>query len=76
MEDQEKKLAEVVNFLKFENETSLTWPWVIPVGTLIQSEELLLSIALVIHVDETGSCDTEELYDAIDRIVGINPMIS
>lgn len=75
MEDQEKKLAEVIDFLKFEDETSSIWPWAISAEILIQSEELLLSIASAIHVDETGSCATEELYDAIDRIVGINPII-
>ena len=73
--DESKRLEAIVDFVTFEDETSLIWPWAIPAEDILQNQETLLKIAAAIHFDDTGSCDTDELYDAIDRIVGINPVL-
>lgn len=72
----ESKLREaIVDFVTFEDETSLIWPWAIPAEDILQNEETLLKIEAAMRLDETGYCDTDNLYDAIDRIVGINPVL-
>ncbi len=73
--DESKRLEAIIDFVTFEDETSLIWPWAIPAEDILQNQETLLKIAAAIHFDETGSCDTDELYDAIDQIVGINPVL-
>lgn len=73
----ESKLREAIaGFVTFEDETSLIWPWAIPAEDILQNEETLQKIAAIIHLDEAGCCDTDELHDVIDRIVGINPVLS
>lgn len=73
----ESKLREAIaDFVTFEDETSLIWPWTIPAEDILQNEETLQKIAAIIHLDEAGCCDTDELHDVIDRIVGINPVLS
>lgn len=73
--DESKRIEAIVDFVTFEDETSLIWPWAIPAEELLQNQETLLKIASAIQLDETGRCDTDELYDAIDQIVGINPVL-
>lgn len=71
------KLREAIaDFVTFEDETSLIWPWAIPAEDILQNEETLQKIAAIIHLDETGCCDTDELHDVIDRIFGISPVLS
>lgn len=73
--DETKRLEAIVDFVNFEDETSLIWPWAVPAEELLQDKEVLLKIAEAVYFDETGCCDTDELHDAIDRIVGINPVL-
>lgn len=65
----------IIDFIQFEDATSLIWPWAVSADTLLKSEPLLQAIEKAVHFDSAGQCDTDELYWAIDRIVGVNPVI-
>lgn len=63
----------IVDFLRFEESTSTIWPWALPADEILQNEELLRKVEKAVSFDSQGSCDTDELYDALDRVIGVNP---
>lgn len=71
----QKRLKSITDFVAFEAETSTTWPWALPAEKLLQSDEKLLTVAQSIHLDDDDACDTDEMYDALDRVFGINPTL-
>ena len=66
----------IADFLQFEESTSAIWPWALPADEILQNEELLRKVEKAVSFDSQGSCDTDALYDALDRIVGINPALN
>ena len=42
---------------------------------ILQNEEILQKIAVTVRSDISGKCDTDELYDTISEIVGVNPTL-
>ena len=73
--DESKRIKAIIDFINFEDETSLIWPWAVPAEDLLQNKATLLNIAEAVYFDESGCCDTDELYDAIGQMVGINPAL-
>ena len=65
----------ITDFIQFEDATSVIWPWAASAEALLQNETLLLEVEKTVCFDESGNCDTDELYAAMDRIAGINPAI-
>ncbi len=60
----------IMNFVNFENETSIIYPWA------ISAEDIITK-----HIDEiekecNGNNDTDIIYEAIDKICGTNPKIN
>lgn len=70
---QEKARQAIIDFINFEDETSQIWPWAISAEELVLSEVTLQKIAKALQPDETGDYDTDEVYDAISHIAGVNP---
>lgn len=70
-----KRLENIVDYVNFEAETSIIWPWAIPAEELLQRREELLAVAETIHLDADGCCDTDEMYEALERIFGANPVL-
>ena len=72
---EEKARQAIIDFINFEDETSQIWPWAISAEDLVLSEVTLQKIAKALHPDEAGDYDTDELYDAISHIAGVNPKL-
>lgn len=63
----------IIEFIRFEESTSAIWPWALSGEEIMRDSSLLKEVERSIHFDETGGCDTDELYEALDRIAGVNP---
>lgn len=63
----------ILDFIKFEAETAVVWPWAMPAEKMLQDEAFLSTLEEAVTFDESGSCDTEALYEAIDKLAGVNP---
>lgn len=60
----------IVNFISFEGATSIIYPWAI-------SPEIIIQDYLEkIEKECNGHDDTDTIYDAIDKICGVNPVVS
>jgi len=68
--------AAIVDFIRFEESTAVTWPWAVSAEDLLQNEEILLELEKVVDYDKKSGFDTEKLYDALDQIIGINPALA
>lgn len=67
---------EIIDFIRFEEETSLIWPWCISADEIIQNEEILQKIAQELQLNGgTGDYDVEKLYEVINQVAGINPAL-
>ena len=73
MPGENNRRKSVIDFIQFEDATSAIWPWAVSAEALLQNEAMLLEVEKRVCFDESGNCDTDELYAAIDQIVGINP---
>ena len=65
----------ILDFIKFEAETAVVWPWAMPAEKMLQDEAFLSTLEEAVTFDESGSCDTEGLYGVIDRLSGVNPVL-
>lgn len=63
----------IVDFIKFEENSSQIWPWAVSVEDILQNETMLRAIEQAVSFGAHGEFNTDELYDAIDQIAGINP---
>ena len=70
-----ERLERISDFVRFEAETSIIWPWAIPAEELLQNEEKLRTVAAFIHFDANGAYDTDEMYEALDSAFGVNPVL-
>jgi len=73
--ERPKLRQDITDFIQFEDETSLTWPWAISAEKLLQNEEMLQKIVDAVRFDENGCYDADDLYDAIGKIAGANPTL-
>lgn len=71
--EMDDKRQFILEFIEFEASTAEIWPWALSMGEMIQNEELLQKVEKAVQFDAAGSCDTDELYEALDKIVGVNP---
>ena len=69
------RLENIINYVTFEDDTSIIWPWAIPAEELLQRKEELLAVAEKMYLDEDGLCDTEEMYEELTRVFGLNPIL-
>ena len=76
MPEEDVARKAIIDFVIFESATSVIWPWALPADEILQNEELLRKVEKAVSFDSQGSCDTDALYDALDRIVGINPALN
>lgn len=76
MPELDREREAIVDFLRFEESTSTIWPWALPANEILQNEELLRMVEKAVSFDSQGSCVTDELYDALDRVIGVNPALS
>ena len=67
------KRTAIFDFIQFEDATSKAWPWAMPAAEILQDEAILSTLEKTVTFDESGNCDTESLYEAIDKLVGVNP---
>ena len=72
---QENIRQAILDFITFEDEPSQVWPWAMTAEEILQNEEILQKIAVTVRSDISGKCDTDELYDTISEIVGVNPTL-
>ena len=72
---QENVRQAIIDFINFEDETSKIWPWAMSAEELLLSEETLQQIAKTMRPDEAGEYGTDELYDAISQVAGVNPTL-
>lgn len=70
-----KRLENIIDYVTFEDDTSIIWPWAIPAEELLQRREELLAVAEAIYLDENGLCDTDEMYEELTRVFGLNPIL-
>jgi len=66
---------DIIDFIQFEYETSVIWPWAISANRLLQDEDKLQKIVDAMQCNETGCYDTDDLYEAIEKIAGTNPLL-
>jgi len=65
----------VIEFIKFEETTAEVWPWAISAEEILQNSGMLREVEKLVHFDSTDTCDTDELYEALDKIAGVNPKL-
>lgn len=73
--EPDKKRQAIIDFINFENETAVIWPWAVPADEIIQNSETLRKVEKAVAFDRENNFDTDELYNALDRIVGVNPVL-
>lgn len=74
-EDLDDRRQFIIDFVRFEAETSNIWPWALSADEIIQNEELLGEVERIVEFDQEDKCDTDALYSALDRLAGINPTL-
>lgn len=66
----------ILDFIKFEAETSVVWPWAMSATEMCHKEGFLSAVEKAAPFDEGGSCETDDLYAVIDTLAGVNPACS
>lgn len=75
MPEEDVARKAIIDFVIFESATSVIWPWAVPAEEIIQSEKTLREVEKAADFDQEGNFDTDVLYAALDRIVGVNPVL-
>lgn len=66
---------EILALVRFEDNTAVTWPWAATVEEICQDEEKLKAVEAMLKYDPKGGYDTDQLYQAMDQIFGVNPLL-
>lgn len=61
-------VSDLTDFANFANNSSIIYPWAKPVGEIIESAQEIFNIC-------GDNPETDSLYDAIDLVCGINPIL-
>lgn len=75
MPEEDEARKAIIDFINFESATSVIWPWAVPAEEIIRDEKTLRKLERAAGFDQEGNFDTDVLYAAIDRIVGVNPVL-
>ncbi len=67
---------EILDIVMFEDQTAVIWPWAATAEEICQDEEKLKAVEAALHYDLKNGYDTEQLYEALDQIFGINPALA
>ncbi len=76
MPELDAERQSIVAFIKFEDSTSAVWPWALSAEEILRNTDMLRTVERAVRFDSTGRCDTDELYEALDRIAGVNPALN
>ena len=64
---------DIVDYICFEQETSIIWPWAITGDAMLACAQDLHEIAS--QLAATGSWDTESIYECLTKTFGNNPAL-
>ena len=67
---------DVLDFIMFEDSTSLIWPWAVPAEIICRDEEKLKAVEAMLDYDPEVGCDTEQIYAALNKVFGCNPALT
>ena len=70
-ETQSAKRRKILDFIRFEEETSRIWPWTVSADELMNSDRLLYEIERKAPFEGDG-VDTVALYRTIDEVAGVS----
>ena len=65
---------DIVDYIRFEQETSKIWPWFISGDEMFAHETNLREIAG--QLAAAGEWDTESIYDGLTEAFGLNPLLT
>ncbi len=67
---------QIKDFITFEDETSIIYPWATKADNITESQINKASEKLQsIGYDENTNVDTEDIYDALYEVLGVNPAL-
>ncbi len=67
---------QIKDFITFEDETSIIYPWATKADNVTDSQINTASSKLQsIGYDDNTSIDTEDIYNVLDEILGVNPAL-
>ena len=65
---------DIVDYIRFEQETSEIWPWFISCDEILAHEMTLREIAG--QLSAAGEWDTESIYESLTEAFGTNPLLA
>ena len=65
---------DIVDYIRFEQETSEIWPWFISRDEILAQETTLREIAG--RLSAAGEWDTESIYESLTEAFGTNPLLA
>ena len=71
--DCDDAYQDIVDYIRFEQETSKIWPWLISGDEMLAQETTLREIAG--RLTAAGEWDTESIYESLTEAFGSNPML-
>ena len=67
---------QIKDFITFEDETSIIYPWATKADNVTDNQMNTASSKLqLIGYDENADVDTEDIYDVLDEVLGVNPVL-
>ena len=67
---------QIKDFITFEDETSIIYPWAIEADNVRDSQINIASSKLQsIGYGENTNIDTEDIYNVLDEVLGVNPAL-
>lgn len=67
---------EILDFVLFEDSTSIIWPWAVSAEEIRGDEQKLTAVESMLFYDPQTGYDTDQLYDALDTVFGANPVLT
>ena len=69
-------IEQIKEFITFEDETSIIYPWATKADNVTDSQMNTASSKLqLIGYDDNTNIDTEDIYDVLDEVLGVNPAL-
>lgn len=68
--------TEILNLVALEEETAEIWPWAATAEEISQDDEKLSAVEAMLHYSPDFGCDTDQVYQAIEQVFGLNPILS
>jgi len=67
---------EILDFVTFEDSTSVIWPWAVPAEEICRDQERLAVVEGMLVCDPKDGYDVDQLHNALDQVFGINPVLT